>query len=397
MSTGFATLASAGSSSASAARVSSAELRELEPGATRRRRRRGSRARPRWSSRRRGCRAGAAGARAAPRRRSSSSSVRAREHARLVEERVDRGVRAGERGGVRARGLRAGAGCPGLEREDRLAPRRRAARGGRTCAGCRTTRGRAARARWRRRPPTTRAGRSRRRRPCSRSRRTRRSRGARSAPSRAARGRARRSGRRSAIGPGGSGRGREGGVRAASGGIAIPRQFGPTSRRAVRADERPAARACRSAPSAPISAKPAEITHSARDAERERLLGRSEDVLSWEADHGEIDDLGHLLDRSEATDAADGLAVAVDRVGRALEVGGQDIAKQLSTDRALAGATRRRPPATARLEERPQRGGRRRVVALVHARAERLRHGDREARPRSRRPRARARSRSRRP
>ena len=49
------------------------------------------------------------------------------QHAGLAEERLDGGVRAGERSGVRARRARAGAGRARLQREDRLAAARRGA------------------------------------------------------------------------------------------------------------------------------------------------------------------------------------------------------------------------------------------------------------------------------
>src|SRR5581483_210223 len=42
------------------------------------------------------------------------------QHAGVAEERVDRGLRTGERRGVGARSLRSGARAAGLEREDRL-------------------------------------------------------------------------------------------------------------------------------------------------------------------------------------------------------------------------------------------------------------------------------------
>ena len=144
----------------------------------------------------------------------------------------------------------------------------------------------------------------------------------------------------------------------------------------MRADER-------EQPLLPLGALRADLGEARRDhAERldparERLLGRSEDVLSGEADDGEVDGLGQLLERSEAADAADGLAVAVDRVGGALEVGGEDVAEQLAADRPSP-VRRADDGQRARLEERPQRGGDGAVVALVHARPERLGRGDRE-------------------
>ena len=153
---------------------------------------------------------------------------------------------------------------------------------------------------------------------------------------------------------------------------------------AVRADQPPAVRADElEQPRLPLGALRADLGEARRDhaerldPERERLLGRPEDVLSGEADHDEIDDLGQLRERSEAADAADGLAVAVDRVGRALEVGGEDVAKQLAADRPSP-VRRADDRQRARLEERPQRGGHGAVIALVHTRPERLRRGDRK-------------------
>ena len=168
----------------------------------------------------------------------------------------------------------AGARSSALHREDRLLARERAARGGRTRAGSRTTRGTAARRRSPRRPPTTRAGRSTRRRPCCRSRRTTRRRGPRAPPARAARARARRSATRTRSCPAGKRARRERRVEARPRRSAMPRQFGPT-RRAPWARTRASSRSCRSAPSLPVSAKPAEMTHSARTPCRERSSAAS--------------------------------------------------------------------------------------------------------------------------
>ena len=149
-----------------------------------------------------------------------------------------------------------------LQREDRLRARRPGARCARTCAGCRTTRGRARRGSSRRRPRTTRAGRSTRRRPCSRSRRTRRARSRALPRPRSARARARRSATRSRSSPSAA-PGRANVAFRLGAGDAIPRQFGPISRAPY---ERTSASSCscRSTPSDPISANPAEITQSAR-------------------------------------------------------------------------------------------------------------------------------------
>ena len=195
------------------------------------------------------------------------------QHARLVEERVDRGVGAGERGRVRARGPRAGRGRAGLQREDRLAARDAARERARTCAGCRTTRGRAARASVSGSsshhssrsfdetsalfPIETKAEKPSRARALLEQREPERA-ALRREPDPARRQRARREGRVQ--------------LRLEE---AMPRQFGPTSRAPC---ARTSASSCswRSRPSAPISAKPAEITQSARTPFAQRLLRRLE-------------------------------------------------------------------------------------------------------------------------
>ena len=86
----------------------------------RRRRRRGSRARRRSSARRRGALAGRAGRRASAATSSRPAERVGADHARLAEDRIDGGVRAGERRRVRAGGLLAGAGAAALHRQHRL-------------------------------------------------------------------------------------------------------------------------------------------------------------------------------------------------------------------------------------------------------------------------------------
>jgi hypothetical protein len=114
------------------------------------------------------------------------------------------------------------------------------------------------------------------------------------------------------------------------------------------------------------------------DPELECLLGGLEDMQRWQAEDREVRHLGQLAERRVPTHAADRLAVAVDRVGRTLEVGRQDIAEELPADRsAPAGCADDRQ--RARREERPQRRSDRGVVALVDAHLERLGRGDREA------------------
>ena len=184
------------------------------------------------------------------------------DHAGLAEERLDRGLRAGERGGVRAggRAARASSGRPSWRGSASCA--RRAARGARTSAGCRTTRGRAGSDRSRGRPPSTRAGRSTRRPPCSRSRRRPRDRGrGRFAASSRARPSAPLCDEKPML-PAGRMRGAKVAFSRHEE-TAMPRQFGPISRAPC---ARTSASSCswRRMPSGPVSAKPAEITQSAR-------------------------------------------------------------------------------------------------------------------------------------
>src|SRR3954452_13112124 len=76
--------------------------------------------------------------------------------------------------------------------------------------------------------------------------------------------------------------------------------------------------------------------HQGADAGRERLLCGIEHELSRQADDGEVDRLRDLPHRAVTVDAGDGLALAVDRVRRAGEVAGEDIAEELSADRTPA-------------------------------------------------------------
>ena len=262
MSTGFATLASAGSSCRRARAGLVAELGELEPGgiagvgaedaqaagvrehATRRPRGSG------WveSSAAASTSSSSVSARMTPAWWKSASTAASEPASAAVWEPAARAPAPD---------------VPALHGQDRLACARPGARCARTCAGCRTTRGRAGRAASRRRPPSTRAGRWTRRRPCCRSRRTPRS------PrlalgglleQREAERAALRRERRSS--PGGSARGPN---------VAFRRGRGDGDAEAVGADRfarRARERARAAAPGAralaPISANPAEITQSAR-------------------------------------------------------------------------------------------------------------------------------------
>ena len=143
MSTGFARLASRGQEPASASRVSSLRAAAARGRRPRTRRRRGSRGRRRSSAPRRGGPRGSGWRESSTAASASSSSESAWITPAWPEERLDGRRRAGERGGVRAGGALAGAGAPALHREDRLLARDAARDPARTCAGSRTTRGRA--------------------------------------------------------------------------------------------------------------------------------------------------------------------------------------------------------------------------------------------------------------
>ena len=134
--------------------------------------------------------------------------------------------------------------------------------------------------------------------------------------------------------PGGSARGANVALRP-SAGTAMPRQFGPTSRAPC---ARTSASSCswRSTPSEPISAKPAEMTQSARTPCRSTCLGRLEHERAGNADDREVDRVGDLLDRAVGANARDRFARAVDRIGGAGEVRRENVAEELAADRAAA-------------------------------------------------------------
>ena len=158
---------------------------------------------------------------------------------------------------------------------------------------------------------------------------------------------------------------------------AMPRQFGPT----IRA---PCSRASATQPLLAQAAFGADLCEAGGDdAERadagfERFLCRAEHVLAGEADHRELDLLRDVGDARVAADAGDRLAAAVDRVGRAGEVSGEDVAEELAADRA---APRRRADHgdARRREESLQRRRDRDVVPFRDAIAVEVRRGDREA------------------
>ena len=151
---------------------------------------------------------------------------------------------------------------------------------------------------------------------------------------------------------------------------------GPDQPRSVGADEREQLLL-------PLHAFAADLGEAGGDHDEganalaQRLLRRPENRGARQGDHGEIDRIGDLLDRAVGADAGDRLAVAVDRVGGAGEVAGEDVAEQLAADRAapLGGADDGDAPG---LEERLERGDDRLVVARVDVLAVALRRRDRE-------------------
>ena len=363
MSIGFATLASAGSTARSASAVSGGELGQLEPG-----RLAGVGAEDPEAAgvgQHRDAAAARERLRREQHRRVDQLVERRRaDHTRLVEERVDRSVGACERRGMRAGGACARRGSSRTSWPGSASCARAGARSGRTCGGCRTTRGRAGRRRCPRRPPSTRAGRSTRRRPCSRSRRTPEKVSARSfAFSSSARPSAPLCDENPTL-PGGSAFGPKVAFRRGAA-AAMPRQFGPT-RRAPWARTSASSACCR------VDALRAELGEAGRDdAQRldalaQRLLGGRDDAFAGQADQGEIDVVRDLGDRRVSAHACDRLGLQVDRVGGAAEVRAQDVAEQLASDRApaLRGAEH---GDRARGEERLQRGGGGDVVAALDA------------------------------
>ena len=108
-----------------------------------------------------------------------------------------------------------------------------------------------------------------------------------------------------------------------------------------------------------------------------RRLGGVEDAVAGQADHAEIDRVRDVLDRGVGAHAGDRGARPVDRICSTGEAAGQNVAEELSADRA---ALRRCADHGhgARLEERSQRGGDRHVVALVHSSHVALGWSDRE-------------------
>ena len=151
-------------------------------------------------------------------------------------------------------------------------------------------------------------------------------------PSRGARDRARRSGTRTRSGRPGARAGAKVAFRPRPG-TATPRQLGPTSR-APCARTSASRRSCRSRPSSPVSAKPAEITHRARTPWRSASDAASSTCSAGQADDGELDRVGDLADRRVGAYAGDGLPFEVDGERGADEIRFEDVAEELAADRA---------------------------------------------------------------
>ena len=134
--------------------------------------------------------------------------------------------------------------------------------------------------------------------------------------------------------PGGSARGANVALRP-SAGNGDAEAVRPDEPRAVRADEREQLLL-------PLGALRADLGEAGGDdAERrhavaQRRLGRVEHARARHADDGEVDRVGDLLDRRVRAHAGDRLAAAVDGVGGAGEVRGEDVAEELAADRAAA-------------------------------------------------------------
>ena len=142
---------------------------------------------------------------------------------------------------------------------------------------------------------------------------------------------------------------------------AMPRQFGP-SRRAPCERTSASSCSCRSRPSAPVSAKPEEITQRARTPLRSASSAASSTRGPGRQMTASSTSSGISAIESYPRTPATGLAAAVDRVGRALEVGLEHVAEELAADRARVDARRRsRPRCAARRTDaarRPRRRGR---------------------------------------
>ena len=283
-------------------------------------------------------------------------------HSGLPEQRLDRGRRPRKRRGVRARRALARRRAPALHRQDRLLAGDAAGRPARTCAGCRTTPGRA------RRAPS----------PASSSQYSSRSfdetsallpiETKRESPSPravACSSRARPSAPlcdEKPMFPAGN----ECGAKVAFNPARprrCPRQFGPTSRA-------PCARTSDSSSSWRRSPSDAGLGEPRRDhAERartlaERSLRLGQHSLTRHAEDGEVDVAGDVRDRRVGLNAGDRRRLRVHRIGDAVEAGLEDVAEELAADRATTGRgadDRHR----ARREERPQRRGDGDVIALV--------------------------------
>ena len=164
---------------------------------------------------------------------------------------------------------------------------------------------------------------------------------------------------------------------------AMPRQFGPISR-APWARTSASSCSCRSTPSLPTSAKPAEMTTSARTPLRSASSAAASTCSPGTEITARSTGSGISATDGIAADAGDRRALGVDRIGGAGEVALRARCGR-ARRRSSRGAARRRRRRRCRLEERAQRRDDRGVVALLDAQLEPLGRARSGTRPRRRR------------
>ena len=157
---------------------------------------------------------------------------------------------------------------------------------------------------------------------------------------------------------------------------ARPRQFGPMSRAPC---ARTAASSCswRSRPACPTSAKPAEMTTSARTPARSASSAAGTTASAATAITARSTVSGISATDVYARTPATGSRAPVDRVGGAAEVAPEDVPEELAADRSASPGGPDHGDG-ARLEERPEGRDDGRVVPLVDVSAVALRRCDRE-------------------
>ena len=119
----------------------------------------------------------------------------------------------------------------------------------------------------------------------------------------------------------------------------MPRQLGPR-RRAPCARIAARSALCRSSPSEPTSAKPAEMTQTARMPASSAEFHRLQNCGRRDTDNREIDGVGYIGDRAVSANAGHRITVSVHRVGGSDELARENVAEEFAADGAPA---RRRP------------------------------------------------------